>query len=497
MKMFALICAGLGVGVLVTAGGRADDLNNPNNPNNPNNSNKPTTVSSEGVSLTIYNRDFAVVRDRISLNLEKGVNLVTYDGATTTLEPDSVVLSGGGIEILEQGYRQDVASPSALLKAFEGQNIDFLQSFEDGGQRVIQGKIIRAGGSEPLIETEGKLRFGLPGTPLFPSLGEESLLRPALEWTLLADESLAAKATVSYLTRGLGWRASYNLVSPEKGDLSTLVGWITMENNSGRDYREAKIKLLAGEVNKVRQEFALPRGGNDMMMEAVGAAPEVTQKAFDEFHLYTLPRTTTLRDRETKQVEFVRAEGVEVKTLYRLAGQTLYWGGSSIQTDPDVTMGPAGKIKVLRKIENTKENGLGIPLPMGTFRLYRENHDGEKTDLEFVGENTIDHTPKDESIEIETGEAFDLVAERTRTDFRVSGLGYNSGRIEEEFSIKLKNRKEQDVAINVVEYLRGPNGKIVQESLPSSKTSAAEIHWDVPVPAGQEVTLTYSVLYSW
>jgi hypothetical protein len=458
-----------------------------------------STVSSQGVSLTIYNSNFAVVRDQIELSLQKGVNLITYDGATATLEPDSVVLSSvedSGIEILEQSYRQDVASVGALLKMFEGKEIDFVFTGSDGGQKFFQGRVIRATQGEPIIESEGKLRFGLPGTPLFPSLGEDGILKPALEWQIQSGESLQTPATVSYLTGGLSWTASYNLVSPEIGDRSNLVGWITMDNQSGRSYQKAQIKLLAGDVNKVSDmdgERAM------VMSEAmVGGAGGVEERAFDEFHLYTLPRPLNLRDRESKQVEFLRAEGIETETIYRMAGEKLYYGGGQgIDTNPDSTLRGSNKIKVYRKIKNTESNGLGVPLPKGKFRLYRENKHGGKYDLEFVGENSIDHTPKDEVIEIETGAAFDLVAERTRTDLQVVGLGANSGRIQESFAIKLKNRKDQDVTINVVEYLRGPNWKITSENHPSNKVSSTEVEWNVPVRAGEETTLNYEVLYSW
>lgn len=176
------------------------------------------TVSSQQVSLTIYNRNFAVVRDQIELELKGGLNFISYDGATSTLEPDSVVFSTdhkeADFDIIEQSYRQDVASPNALLKAFEGSEIDFLSTFSDGGERLIRGKVIRAGGGDPLVEADGKMRFGLPGIPLFPSLGEGSLLKPALEWKIQAVTGGEIEATVAYLTGGLSWFASYNLVSP-------------------------------------------------------------------------------------------------------------------------------------------------------------------------------------------------------------------------------------------------------------------------------------------
>jgi hypothetical protein len=453
--------------------------------------------------LTIYNQDFAVIRDTVSLELREGVNEIRYDGATLELEPDSVVLrdkAGKPLQILEQNYRNDPLTQSYLLSLFEGQAIDFLVREEQKPDRSIQAKILRSGygaasgASEPVVEMDGKIQFGLPGQPQFPSLGDNTILKPRLEWKIQSRAASKTEAELGYLTGGLSWQASYNLVSPEKGDMIDVVGWITMENQSGRDFEEARIKLMAGDVSKVAPAQSMRR---DRIM-AMAAAPEmdaVTQKAFDEFHLYTLPRPTTLRDRETKQVEFLRAGGVKSETVYVLNTPEFgRWAGADARfrlTSEEFGSGGAAKISLIREFRNSKENQLGIPLPKGRVRFYRTNGD----QLEFTGENEIDHTPADELLTIHTGEAFDLVAESKRMDFQVDAANH---RTEETFEILLKNRKKEPVTIRVIERLaRSANWQVSKNSDPFEKKQSDEIEFRIPVKPGEERKVAYTVTYTW
>jgi hypothetical protein len=457
--------------------------------------------------LTIYNQDFAVVRDAVSLDLQTGVNDVNYDGATLQLEPDSVVLrdkAGKPLQILEQTYRNDPLTQAYLLSLFEGQTLDFVVREEQKPDRTIQAKILRSGynapggASEPVVEAEGKIQFGLPGQPQFPSLGNNTVLQPRLEWKIQSPAASKVEAEIGYITGGLSWQASYNLVSPEKGDTIDVVGWITMQNSSGRDFEEARIKLMAGDVSKIQPPQKMMRDRSMMMaMAAPQEEAAVTEKAFDEFHLYTLARPTTLRDRETKQVEFLRASGVRSETVYLYdgsGGDARRWAGADARfrlTSEEFGNGGNTKISVFREFRNTKENQLGMPLPKGRVRFYRIDAD----QLEFTGENEIDHTPSDELVKIFTGEAFDLVAERKRTNFRVDTANKRS---EESFEILLRNRKKEPVTIRVVEsLLRSANWEIPAKSDPFEKKSSDQIEFRIPVKPGEERTLSYSVVYSW
>jgi hypothetical protein len=458
-------------------------------------------------ALTIYNQNFAVVRDSVPLDLKSGVNTVRYADATAQVEPDSVILRDPAgqhsLQILEQNYRNDPVSQELLLSLFEGKTIDFQNIWTRNNETLrenVSGKIIRSGyvpggeAQQPVIEVGGKLQFSLPGQPLFPDLGDGTVLKPAFNWLLQSDKPGAFKAEVGYVTGGFDWSASYNLVSPEKGDFVDIIGWITMNNNSGKTFENAKIKLMAGDVNKIQPVNRAMYAVEKQMVMTMSApeAPAVSEKAFDEFHLYSIARPTTLHDRETKQVEFVHAEKIYAPTIYVYDGATGYqfYG---LNYDQNYGQTDNKKIIVQREFVNAETNQLGIALPAGKLRFYRRDDDSQ---LQFVGENTIDHTPRNETIRVTTGNSFDLVGERKQTDFKVD---VNNHRIDESFEIKLRNRKkDQPVEIRVVEHLyRWSNWDITAKSNDFVKKDAQTIEFRVPVKPDEEKTVTYTVHYSW
>jgi hypothetical protein len=459
-------------------------------------------------ALTIYNQNFAVVRDSVPLDLKAGVNNVRYADATAQVEPDSVILRDPtrkhSLQILEQNYRNDPVSQELLLSLFEGKTIDFEKvRTRDNTQitEMIPGKIVRSGyvpgrdAQQPIIEVGGKLQFSLPGQPLFPDLGDDTVLKPTLNWLLQSDKGGQFDAEVGYITEGLDWSASYNLVSPETGDLVDLVGWITMNNNSGKTFENAKIKLMAGDVNRI-QPRNLPMGGLRYVTTLSAGIPEqppVTEKVFDEFHLYSIARATTLHDRETKQVEFVHAEKIYAPTIYVYDPTSDYRFYGSLNPNQSWGQSDSKKIIVQREFVNAETNHLGIALPAGKLRFYRRDDDSQ---LQFVGENTIDHTPRNETIRVTTGNSFDLVGERKQTSFELES---DNKLLDESFEIKLRNRKKNTpVEIRVVEHLyRWSNWNITASSDDYKKTDAQTIEFRVPVKPDQEKTVTYTVHYSW
>jgi hypothetical protein len=402
------------------------------------------TFAWAGPGLTIYNQGFAAVRDTMKFSLQPGTNAVVYDGATMMLEPDSVILrdrAGQPLEILEQNYRNDPVTSGLLLSLFEGKEVDFLVKESEKPDRVVRGKVIRSGyvpwagyggypggmppgAGQPIVEVDGQIRFSLPGEPVFPSLGDDTILKPRLVWKIGASKEAQVDAELGYITGGLSWEASYNIVAPEKGNEVEFIGWITMENKSGRDFTDAQIKLLAGDVNRVgpqydTREWARPRV---MALQAASmGGPPVEEKSFDEYHLYTLKRPATLRNDEIKQVEFVRAAGVQTQIIYVYDGVKTDWdryrghGGPNLSENNELGVQSSTTVKIVREFMNSQKNNLGIPLPRGKIRFYR----ADGPNLEFTGENLIGHTPKDELLKVYTGEAFDLVGERRRTDFKV------------------------------------------------------------------------------
>ena len=314
------------------------------------------------------------------------------------------------------------------------------------GQQYYQAQM--AGASEtPVIEVNGQLRFSLPGTPVFPSLTDDTILKPRLEWMLATDKAGKFPAEFSYVTGGMSWQADYNIVAPEKGDLVDIVGWVTMDNQTGKTFENARIKLMAGDVNKIQpgQRDRLELYAQMGAAQKAVFSPPVTEKAFDEYHLYTLERSTTLRDRETKQVEFIHAAAVGTKQLYIYDGVKIDanryngWGWDNIRNDHSYGTESNPKIWVMREFVNAQANHLGMPLPKGRVRFYRRNDDGQ---IEFTGENVIDHTPRDETVRIYTGNAFDLAGERRRTNYLVD-MGKSTAT--ESFEIKVRNHKKEAV----------------------------------------------------
>lgn len=477
--------------------------------------------------LTIYNQGFAVVRDEVPLQLAAGANRVRFAETTAHLEPDSVILRDptgkNAIQILEQNYRADPISQELLLSLHEGQTIPFLVQVGDVQEKKV-GRIVRSGyqpharglsrygdeyqmnqmqrayggGGQPIVEMDGAIRFGLPGLPLFPSLGDDTILKPSIDWVIETNAAASFPAELCYVTGGMGWQADYNVVSPETGDVLDLVGWVTIDNQSGKTFESARLKLMAGDVNKIQDQ----RGRRDSAryeMAALGAgmAPPVSEKSFDEFHLYSIARATTVRDRETKQVEFVRSAGVASQRIYVYDGAFVDpnmrgWDAESIRSNESYGTKSNPKIWVMREIVNSAANKLGIALPKGRVRFYRRDTDSR---LEFVGENMIDHTPKDETLRIYTGNAFDVVGERTRTDYRVD---HAARWLDETFEIELRNHKKEPVEIRVVEHMyRWVNWELTMKSDDFRKTESQTAEFRVTVPADGVRKVAYRVHYTW
>jgi hypothetical protein len=473
-------------------------------------------------ALTIYNQNFFVAREHLPLDLTAGVNLVVFNGITAHLEPDSVILrdlTGRPIQILEQSYRNDPVSQELLLSFYEGKTIDFAVGRNaDGSDVKIQGKIIRSGfvpvtyvngypqqvgSTQPIIEINGILRFGLPGEPRFPTLSADSILKPTLSWQLQTTQAGRSDAEISYVSGGMTWQSDYNLVVSDGARNSgtnslDLVGWITMQNHSGKTFENARIKLLAGDVSKIQPPMPASRmyAAENMAKAADMAAPVVREKSFDEFHLYTLERSATLRDNETKQVEFVRATGIQSQRLYVYDGaqmdQYAYYAPDQVRNDPGYGTASNKKVWVMQELKNSESNHLGIALPKGRLRFYRRDTDGT---LQFIGENTIDHTPKDEMIRVYTGNAFDIVGERKRTNYRVDSSGKW---MDETFEIRVRNHKKESANVRVVEHLyRWTNWKLTEQSQEFKKRDAQTIEFPVTVKPDGEQVITYTVHYSW
>ena len=487
-----------------------------------------TSAAVAQTNLTIYNQNFAVVKEDRVFKLRKGENEARLTEITRHLEPESVMLRDlsfpDSIQILEQNYESQPLSEGLLLSKLEGKEIEFeVFNPETKKKEIKKGILIRSGyvphtqaygrfgqqyartqrlhaypsSNQPIVLMDGKIRFGLPGKPTFAELDPEAFLKPTLLWKLWSGRKGKHKCELSYITGGMSWEATYNILFPEEGDRFDLIGWVTMDNQSGLEFKEAKIKLMAGDVSKLKpgEERKVKAMFGVRAMEEAG--PAVTEKAFEEYHLYTLQRSTTLRDREIKQVEFVRAHGAKGKKLYvydgvRFSSRYRHWDWSSRRTQGEYGTECNPKIWVMLEFKNSKENNLGIALPRGVMKLYRQDEDKRN---EFIGEDIIDHTPRDETVRLYTGNAFDIVGERRQTNFKVD----TSRRMcDEWFEIKLRNRKDKTVEVRVVEHLyRWFTWEIVEKSNAFLKTDARTIEFRIQLPPDEEKTITYHVQYTW
>lgn len=473
-------------------------------------------------ALTIYNQNFAVVRQTVPLDLKVGSNQIQYEGVTSYVEPDSITLRdpSGKIDlrILQQSYRADPISMGSLLKQYEGKSLDFLVRTPEKTE-VVSGRLVRAGvgvpvpppnlyrpyynqPDQPIVEIDGKLRFDLPGIPLFPAMSPGSILTPTLDWTVHANSPAKLDAELAYITAGMNWLAAYNVVHSATG-LLEVTGWVSIENRTGKAFQNTRIKLMAGDLNKlVRPELmaaaAAGFGGGVMGGIAGGGPPAVTEKSFDQYHLYTLPTAVTLHDKESKQVEFLKASNVKSDIVYVYDGMKVDKGrlsgmpAEAIRMDPSFGTQSTAKVWVMREFENSKANGLGIPLPKGRTRFYARDNDAQ---MEFTGEDSIDHTAAGERVRVFTGAAFDLIGERRRTSHRID---HARSTIDEAFEIKIRNRKTEPVEVRVVEHLyRWNSWEIPASSVPYTKRDADTIEFQLQVQPGQEKAVSYSVRYTW
>lgn len=478
--------------------------------------------------LTIYNQNFAVVRMMIPLDLKAGINRVQFTDTTMYLEPDSVMLRDPTqqrtLQIREQNYRADPVTENLLLSMNVGKTLEFLVQRGDKTE-IVRGTIIRSArglapsrpagygnvlvrvpgmpsnGGETIVEIDGKLRFGLPGTPLFPELADDTILKPVLNWILETDRPGRLTAELSYVTAGMNWSADYNMIAPPNGDELEMIGWVTLHNQSGKSFSDARIKLMAGDVNKIqpingRVEFVTRSGGLGVAGGVPG--PQVSEKPFEEYHLYALHRSTTLHNQETKQVEFIRASGIKSERIYVYDGvkvdpnQYRGWNQQTIRQDQDYGTQFNPNVWVMREFRNSQVNHLGMPLPAGRLRFYRQDADGQ---LEFTGENQIRHTPRDEMVRAFTGSAFDIKGERRRTNYRID---VGTRWLDESFEITLRNHKKEPVDVRVVEHLyRGATWAIIDHSDSFRKTDSQSIEFRVHLAADSTKTVHYTAHYTW
>ena len=453
---------------------------------------------------------YGVVRETRPITLEKGENTLRFADVAAGIDPTTVAfqsLTDPATAVLEQNYEYDLVSPDKLLEKYVGKTVKLRRSAsggEGGKEEVIEGELLANDGGNLVMKAGGQVRViarqGISEIALADAGG--LITQPTLVWKLSTDAGGKQMARVTYQTDGLTWRADYSFVVAPDDKSVDVSAWVTLLNESGKSYPDAALKLVAGDVQRIQPpqqgygQFAA-RGGA-MAMKAAEAAG-FQEKSFFEYHLYTLGRRTSLGDNSTKQIELfpgvsnVPAEKVFV--YYGLPEQMrLYrYNGSQPNTDRDLGTEMNKQVDTYLRLVNSGKNGMGMPLPAGRIRVYKR--DPADDSQEFIGEDVIQHTPREEKVLVKLGSAFDLVGERRQTDFTVDLNGHV---VTESFEIKLRNRKKEPVTILVKENLfRWANWEITASSDKWEKQDSRTIHFPIVVKPDEERVVTYTVKYTW
>ena len=439
-----------------------------------------TGADQTGIALTIYNQNLGLVKDRREIRLGQGSGELRFMDVAAQIIPTSVSiapLSGGELRVLEQNYEYDLLSPQKLMDKYVGKEVKLHQKNPYTEREEVVTATLLSNNGGPVYRIGDEITFGHPGRLIFPGVPDDLIARPTLVWLL--ESAAGEKRTIeaSYLTGGISWRADYVVTLSEKDDQANLAGWVTIDNRSGATYPNASLKLVAGDVNRVQDRP--PRMAKAMRDEVMAApAPQFQEEAFFEYHLYTLQRPSTIKENQTKQISLVSADAVPVKKEFLLKGESFYYHSRG---DEAVKQ----KIGVFVEVENRKEHHLGMPLPKGIVRVYKRDAGGS---LQFVGEDTIDHTPEKETVRVKLGDAFDVAAERKQTEWKKVA----SDTYEAAFEIKLRNHKKEDITVKVVEPIPG-DWQMLSSSHSHEKGDAFSAVFKVPVSKDGEATLVYRV----
>jgi hypothetical protein len=440
-----------------------------------------TLKDQTGMALTVYNDNLGLVKDQREISLRKGTGELRFMDVASSIIPASVSITSlsdpGSFRILEQNYEYDLLNQQKLLDKYVGKEVKLYQkNFYTEREEIVTATLLSNNGG-PIFRIGEGITYNHPGRVILPGVPENLISQPTLVWLVDSDLATTRKIEASYLTSGISWRADYVLILDEKDIRADLTGWVTLDNKSGASYRNARLKLVAGDVNRVRE--ASPYQGRMLKTAMAEAAPQFREEGFFEYHIYTLERPSTIKDNQTKQIRLLQAAGVPVKKELLLNGDRRYFYAPFGEQDNN------SKVGVFLEIENRKSSSLGMPLPKGTVRVYKRDSDGS---LQFAGEDAIDHTPKDEKLRVKLGEAFDVVASRKQTDWKKIA----SDTYEAAFEITLRNHKKEDVVVKVVEPVPG-DWNMLTASYPWKKGDAFSAEFSIPVPKDKEAKLLYRV----
>ena len=440
---------------------------------------KSTIDDQIGVEVAVYNNNIGLIKETRKLTLPSGEGELRFMGVASQILPVTVHVESlnypSDFSVVEQNYEYDLINADKLLDKYVGKKVKIVVWNEYQDRKETVDAVLLSNNNGQIYKINNEIFIGHPGIKVLSKLPEDLIARPTLTWLYDNNTTKEHNLEVSYLTNNISWKADYVVVLNKDDTSGKISGWITLDNRSGATYRNARLKLIAGDVNRVTDTYR----GKAVMMSRMErqAVSQFEEKPFFEYHIYDLQRQTTIKDKQTKQVSLLESTGVKIQKEF------LVEGSQGIFTRYYQRNNSKQPVNVYIKFMNTEENNLAKPIPEGTMRLYKKDSEGSQL---FIGEDRIDHTSVGEEISLKIGEAFDVIAERVQTDYKQISKGLH----ESEWEITLKNHKDVDVIVNIIEPLTG-NWSVINNSHPYTKKDAFTINFDIPVPKDKEVKVKY------
>lgn len=442
-----------------------------------------TLADQSQVSLTIYNSNLGLVKDIRMIQVAEGENELRFMDVASQIMPTTVHIKSltdtASLNVLEQNYEYDLLSPEKLMEKYVGKEVRLLDKNDYTGQEVFTSATLLSTNGTPVYQVGNEIHIGLPGRVILPELPGNLIAKPTLVWLLNSTPAGPQTIEASYLTNAITWQADYVAVLNADDTKADLSGWVSIDNQSGATYTNASLKLVAGDVNRVQPKVMRRQMMAMAEMAAAPPAPQFEEESFFEYHLYSLDRQTTVKDNQSKQMTLLSASDIPITKRLIFEGNQAYY----IQSYGSPL--PSQKVSVLLEIANAQKNNLGMPLPKGTVRVYKADAQGS---LQFIGEDRIEHTPKDETVKIKMGEAFDVVGERRQTQFQRISKTVS----EVAWEISLRNHKDEAVTVRVNEPMAG-DWEVLSASHQHKKPDAHTLRFEVPIPEDSEVKVSYRV----
>lgn len=449
---------------------------------------RSTLQDQQSVAVTIYNENLALVKDQRKVQLNSGQNALAFRDVSAGMRPETALLRSltnpGKLSVIEQNFDFDLLTPGKLLEKYVGKTVSVVRTNPATGNDSTEQALVLSANEGVVLKIGNRIETGMPGRIVYSDVPDNLRDRPTLVMSLNNGGATQQEVELSYLTGGLAWKADYVAELNAADDKLDLSGWVTLTNTSGATYRNAKLQLVAGDVNQVQDEMRYEMRRDKAVLAMAAPASQMAEESLMEYHLYTLDRPTTIAENQTKQVSLLTASAIPARKELLLRGANYYYHSSYGD------LGQKMKVGVFVEFDNKEASHLGMPLPKGVIRVYKRDAAGN---AQFVGEDRIDHTPKNEKVRLKLGESFDVTADKKQTDFKaLPNPAKGNSMYESAFEIVLKNAKKDAVVVKVQEPIPG-DWKILNASHKHEKAASNTAVWHITVPAEGSVKLNYRV----